>query len=160
MNAAREHTDGCRAEGDTTKILAQTLTPIGRADDLTSIDFAAGIYLIQNQDRPEAEWDDLPENLTADDVVRAIARQNERKQLNRIAIKAHEKALSTALPKSATVYLCQVKNCQRPISAPGYCQDCGAHFTGTPAPIPWSTILWCLLAVSAFIVAIAFVVRQ
>lgn len=80
MNAARPHTDGERHNGDTTR------------------DFAASIYLIQNQDRLEEEWDPLPDNLTADDVVRALARQKKRREELRAAIEATGTKLRTPMP--------------------------------------------------------------
>lgn len=66
--------------------------------ELTPADYAAAIYLIQNQDEPEAAWPALPDGVTAEHIAAARRRFDAQRQRNRMAIEAHRKALSTALP--------------------------------------------------------------
>lgn len=96
MNAARPHTDGERHNGDTTRI--QPTIKEGN-DPMTARDFAASIYLIQNQDRPETEWDVIPEGVTAEDVERAIKRQSARREELRRAIEETGTRLRAPIPK-------------------------------------------------------------
>jgi hypothetical protein len=111
VNASRPHTDGEHHAGDTTRIV-RIYTPesgdapayegpadVTPSDALTHTDLAAGIYLIQNQDRPDEEWDPLPDNITADDVVRAVVRQTKRREELRAAVDAAGTKLRTPLPK-------------------------------------------------------------
>lgn len=101
MNAARQHTDQSQHQGDTTVVLKGTVI---RSDSIeTSADLAASIYVIQNYGRPEGDQDTLPEGVTAEDVMRAIARHRARRESNRAAIDAHRDALAKPLAPAANI---------------------------------------------------------
>lgn len=93
-----------------------------RSDDLeTATDLAASIWLIKNRGLPDEQVEPLPPGVTNDDILRAIRRQQLRRDINRRAIDAHKEALSTALPVRA--YLC-AGGCNRSLPMPGLCAKC------------------------------------
>lgn len=66
-------------------------------DETENLVLRAGIYLLSQQDRPQAEWSPKPEGVTGLHLAIARGRMTDRHLRNAQGIAAHRKALSTAL---------------------------------------------------------------
>lgn len=60
----------------------------------------AAIYLVSQQDRPEAEWSPRPEGITGLHIAIARGRMSARRPRTANAVEAHRKLLRTAIPAS------------------------------------------------------------
>lgn len=128
------------------------VTPTGgligvEADEGNAIEIAAGLYLLDNELRPESEWDPLSVHLTAEDITRAKRRLEERRARNRIGA---AKVEHLHLPKARQQFICITQACQAVSDRPGACEKCQSDIAaGKFDRLGWETVLgWALVALS------------
>jgi hypothetical protein len=95
-------------------------------DDMDSaVSVAASLYLLENELRPEAEWDPLPAHLTAEDIIRAKRRLEERRKMNRLgAAMAADLPLPLPRQRIRQAFICITMGCQAVSDRPGACEKC------------------------------------
>lgn len=89
--------DAVRAREAIPTLKVPTLVEVAVDGRAAAIAMAASIWCIQNQGRTEDDVDPLPEGVTPDDILAAMARS--RIQATRRAIEKHKEHLSTPLPR-------------------------------------------------------------